>query len=73
MKDLDFRTGQSDTVNLVFFKLFGLLQRKRRKYDFKAYVGMIMKRYVIDLVIQFLTKSILRPMVFTETTRQRAS
>ena len=32
-----------------------------------------MKKYAVDSAIQFPTKSILRPKVFTETTRQRQS
>ena len=33
----------------------------------------IMKINAVDLALQFLTKSILRPIVFIETSRQRGS
>lgn len=35
--------------------------------------SIIAKKYVADLAIQFPKKSILRPMMFTETIRQRES
>ena len=34
-------------------------------------LSVITKKYLVDLLIQFLSKSILRPIILTETIRQR--
>ena len=41
--------------------------------DVKMNLRMRMKKHAVDLAKEFFTKVIFRPLVFTETTRQRGS
>ena len=50
-----------------FFKFFDFHK------NYESEIEEITKKHLVVLAMQFFTKSILRPMIFTETTRQRGS
>ena len=66
-----FKLSEISRINFFFVVISE--KKKFRRKCWKIKLKMIPKKYVLDLAIQFLTVSISRPMVLTETNHQRGS